>query len=220
MNKEELDLLLNVISKYNGKKAHVEIGTAAGGTLWRMMNCFGRKNHPPFLVVDPMGYFLNQLETVRNNLTANNANLEKVEFRQIPSSEALIQARKSDEKFSFILIDGRHKIRYVMEDLMWGELIEAGGLLCLHDYTEAFPGVMKSVNWFIKNNPHYTVEAQAGSLLVLRKDKESDSPEVGTFGIFYAWCWAPYLQILPSILKRVNKYKHILRDKRKCNNGA
>ena len=178
MSKEELDLLLNVISESKAEKPHVEIGTAAGGTLWRMINCFKGKHHPPFVVVDPMGYFPNQLEVVKGNLVRHGVDLGKVEFRQMPSSTALVQARQKGERFSFILIDGRHKIRYVMQDLMWGELLEEGGILCLHDYLEDHPGVMKSVNWFISHKPHYSIEGQAGSLLVLKKERLDCTSEV------------------------------------------
>lgn len=207
MSKEELDLLLNVISRAEARKVHLEIGTAAGGTLWRMINCFKGKHHHPFVVVDPMNYFPNQLEVVKSNLVKHGVDLDKVEFRQIPSSTALIQARKEGERFSFILIDGRHKIRYVMDDLMWGELVEEGGLLCLHDYSENYPGVFISVNWFINKNPHYSIEGKAGSLLVLRKERLGSATEVGISGQLYALLWAPYLQLRPSILKRLNRLK-------------
>ncbi len=142
MSEKELDLLLKVIVEHRGRNPHLEIGTAAGGTLWKMMSCFEGNNVPNFVVVDPMKYFPNQYEVVRHNLSLHEVDVERVDFRRTSSTDALIGAKEFNEVFSFILIDARHKIRYVMDDLRWGELLEEGGVLCLHDESEACPGVV------------------------------------------------------------------------------
>ncbi|OYW22698.1 MAG: hypothetical protein B7Z55_04335, partial [Planctomycetales bacterium 12-60-4] len=68
MTPAEHELLLATLRGLGGHGLHLEIGTAAGGTLCAMLGAFSDASRPPFVVVDPMRYFPQQLDLVRKNL--------------------------------------------------------------------------------------------------------------------------------------------------------
>ena len=68
MRPEEHELLLAVLRSVPPEGRCLEVGTAAGGTLVRMLACRDPQNEAKFVVVDPMKYFPRQLETVKRNL--------------------------------------------------------------------------------------------------------------------------------------------------------
>ena len=71
---------------------HLEIGTAAGGTLKEMMRCYPDSRRPKFVVVDPMTYFDDQLRIVRDNLSSAGLAPDDVEFRLSKSWPAFLAA--------------------------------------------------------------------------------------------------------------------------------
>ncbi len=137
---DELSFLLETIHASNYEGKHVEIGTAAGGTLWRMIEKVRADNPHRFVVVDPMKYFTDQLTLVQKNVYSRGISLDRVDFRIASSEEAFEDASRELETFDFIFIDGNHKLRYVAQDLRWARLLNAGGKLALHDYSSAHPG--------------------------------------------------------------------------------
>jgi predicted O-methyltransferase YrrM len=200
---EELECLLELLrsSQYTGR--HLEIGTAAGGTLWQMMRCYDQENCPEFVVVDPMQYFPRQLEIVQNNLTCHGASLECVDFRVMTSDAAFAKAQKRGESFDFIFVDGAHKVRYVMEDLRWSSLLNPGGLLVLHDFSPKYRGVWFAVNRFLRKNQHFSIVNQVHKLIVLKKEKAVDRPEISSWDLLLAKFLAPCFQMEASIKKRI-----------------
>ncbi|SCA63223.1 Uncharacterized protein SCG7086_AM_00120 [Chlamydiales bacterium SCGC AG-110-P3] len=205
MTSRESEQLTLTLKLHNLPGKHLEIGTAAGGTLCTMMRAYPSSTRPPFVVVDTMAYFPNQLRTVRQNLNDHGMDPSSVDFRVMPSSAAYASSLVHNETFSFILIDGAHKIRYVMEDLRWAALLEAGGILCLHDYSSKHPDVTKAVDRFLRNNRHYQVVDHVDSLLLLRKQATTTKIEVRASDRLYAMAWAPVLQMQRSIQKRTGR---------------
>ena len=189
------------------KARHLEIGTAAGGSLCFIMNHYDDDGRPPFTVVDTMSYFTDQLDIVQRNLAANGLDADAVDFRVMSSDDAFEQAREEDLKFDFILIDASHKVRYVMNDLRWMRLLNVGGLACFHDYAPQFKGVRWPIDRFLRRNPHFTRVNQAGSLLCLRKEREAPRTEVNGADRLWAWICSPILQWDLSIQKRRNRRK-------------
>jgi len=175
---EERKFLCGLIRSSSFFGLHLEIGTAAGGTLAAMMGCFENQSRPGFVVVDRMTYFPNQLEIVRENLERHHLDATQVDFRVSTSNEAFRKAVDGEDRFDFMLIDASHKILAVMADLRWTRLLSVGGLCCLHDYNAKFPGVKLSVDRFLSRHSNYSVAAQAGTLLAIRKDRDSESREV------------------------------------------
>ena len=139
MTTEEHDFLLELIRDRQFTGQHLEVGTAAGGTLCAMMKSFAEQSRPQFVVVDRMTYFPDQMETVRQNLQNHQLDPDTLDFRVATSAAAFAAAEKSGDRFDFILLDGNHKILAVMADLRWTRLLNPGGIICLHDYSHQFP---------------------------------------------------------------------------------
>jgi hypothetical protein len=195
MSPEEHAFLLQTLRTLRRSGRHLEIGTAAGGTLCAMLGAFPSDQRPPFAVVDPMQYFPDQLGTVRRNLTAHGFDADRVDFRVGTSADLFPIAALRHDTFDFLLIDGCHKIRSVMADLKWTRLLNVGGVACFHDYTPKHRGVWLAVNHFLARNRNYEVAGQAGTLLVLRKTAPSSRLEVSTVDEWYARAWYLPLQV-------------------------
>jgi hypothetical protein len=191
---------------------HLEIGTAAGGTLCFLMQLYPPTGiRPKFVVVDTMLYFANQLETVKQNLANHNLPADAVEFRVMPSAEALSNAAADGERFDFILVDASHKIRHVMADLRWLRLLNVGGLACFHDYSAKFKGVQWPLDRFLKRNGQFSRQGQAGSLLCIRRDARSSRAEVTGWDQIWARSWAVFFQLAASLSKRTDRLKRVPR---------
>jgi hypothetical protein len=79
------------------KGPHLEIGTAAGGTLKELMRCYADAERPRFVVVDPMRYFPDQPAIVRKNLASAGLDPKQVDFR-IARSWLRAEAPASDSR--------------------------------------------------------------------------------------------------------------------------
>lgn len=184
---------------------HLEVGTAAGGTLCFMLECYAPDSRPLFSVVDTMSYFVDQLGIVKENLRAHGIAPEAVDFRVARSGEAFDRAAATGERFSFILVDASHNMRHVMDDLRWLRLLEVGGLACFHDYGTIFKGVTWPLDRVLRANPHFTIVGRAGSLLAVRRERDSDRREVSALDRLWALAWSPVLQWERSLRKRLGR---------------
>jgi predicted O-methyltransferase YrrM len=200
---EERKLLLGLLKRENFCGPHLEVGTAAGGTLCQMMLCFNDDQRPQFVAVDRMTYFPDQLAIVQRNLKQRGLDPDQVDFRVTTSAQAFQDAASKRESFDFILIDASHKILGVMADLRWSRLLSAGGILCLHDYSPRFPGVRLPVDRFLAQHTNYSILEQAGTLLALRKSESSRHPEVTALDRAYSMMW--YLPL--EAQRKINKWK-------------
>ncbi|RLS41713.1 MAG: class I SAM-dependent methyltransferase [Planctomycetota bacterium] len=202
MSAEELRLLQRLLAQNSKQGKHLEIGTAAGGTLVSMMKTFADDQRPPFVVVDRMTYFPNQQQLVYENLRANQIDPSGVDFRQASSSQAYRQARSSGETFEFILVDASHKIISVMADLRWAGLLKPGGIICFHDYSPKFPGVRMCVDRFLGKHQNYQRLDCAGTLLAIRKTAAGTTDEVTISDRIYSIAWHFPLEIERRRAKR------------------
>ena len=208
MTGEELSGLREWSQSANLIGRHLEIGTAAGGTLCFMMDCFEANARPEFAVVDTMGYFDGQLDIVKRNLSQNGLDSRQVDFRVMSSDAAFARAEAEGERFDFILVDASHKIRHVMADLRWLCLLNVGGLACFHDYTARFKGVRWPIDRFLHRNPQFSRVGLSGSLLCIRRDTTSAQPEVTSCDRVWALLWSPILQLDLSLQKRFNSKRN------------
>lgn len=175
MDREESDLLARLVGQSHLSGAHLEIGTGAGGTLCRMLGALPEGERPKFVVVDPMGYFPDQLRTIRRNLELRGLQGEVVDIRPVRSATAFAAARRAGESFDFILIDGRHTFLDVTRDLRWVSLLNVRGIVCLHDVAERFPAVSGTLERFLQRRQgDYELIASAGSLVALRKLRHAE----------------------------------------------
>ena len=204
MTPAEQAALREALAAHDLQGTHLEIGTAAGGTLCDILTHYRdslRRDLPPFIVVDPMGYFPDQHATVCKNLVRNNLDPAHPQFLQMSSQEAFSHLEADPPELDFILVDGNHKIHYVVEDLIWARLLRTGGLLCFHDCSPKFPGVHLNARRFQARHSNYAVHTHVGSLLVLKKDGPSSRLECSTTDRLWAKCLAPILQLKASLAK-------------------
>lgn len=203
LTEEELECLLELIHTQSFGGNHLEIGTAAGGTLWQMMKAYHDDKRPSFVVIDPMKYFPNQLQVIHQNLKEHGLSPDTVDFRVGTSEEIFPNAERKQEKYDLIFIDGAHKVRYVMQDLKWSRLLNRGGLLILHDFSPNYRGVWYSVNRFLKKNPHYSIVRQVDKLIALQKDASSEKSEISSWDITLSQILSPIFQLESSLKKRI-----------------
>jgi hypothetical protein len=183
---------------------HLEIGTAAGGTLRELMQCYSPPR-PRFVVVDPFRYFPDQKRIVEANLRSAGLDPAEAELREAFSGDALAAARAAGERYDFIFIDANHEARHVIRDLRWARLLAPGGYLCLHDYQPNFPGVIWAVDRFLRRNGNYRRTAQHGSLIVIEKLAKSRDEEVGAADRLFGDLLSQSHRLRRSVRKRIDK---------------
>jgi len=201
----ELEVLIDILVRKKLKGIHLEIGTAAGGTLCKLMCAYQESLNykPEFIVIDPLNYFPKQYEKVLENLSMHNLASSSVEFMKLSSNDAFLAFSKTPRSLDFILIDGNHKANYVMEDLRWAKYINAGGILCLHDYGILQKGVLLTTDRFLRKNPNYRILKQVEQLLIVEKTSSTSQPEVNSLDIFYSKVLALKIQFEKSLRKRI-----------------
>lgn len=201
LSPEELEALREILRANEFTGLHLEIGTAAGGTLKELL-LYYKEPRPPFVVVDPFTYFPNQLAKVRLNLESAGLDPAIVEFRTGTTESLLRPAVLAGERFDFMLIDGHHDAIHVMRDLGWAALLNIGGFVCLHDDSPKFPGVGWAARRFLKNSPNYRRVSKTRTLLVLQKTSPEGGKGVRPFDLLSAFMVKPILKLKRSYLKR------------------
>ena len=203
----ELASLIDILVHKKLKGIHLEIGTAAGGTLCKLMCSYRHELDfcPKFIVVDPLKYFPNQYEKVLENLSNHNLASSSVEFIQSNSNEAFCAFSQTPRPLDFILIDGNHKANYVMKDLRWAKYLNVGGIVCMHDYGMLQKGVKLTTDRFLGANPNYKILKKVNKLLIIEKIAQSSTEEVRTIDILYSSFISLKLQFEKSFKKRMRK---------------
>lgn len=201
MTPRELHALAALIRDRARPGRHLEIGTAAGGTLCEMVRAAVHK--PPFVVIDPMTYFPTQKETVERNLASHGIPRQQVDIRVMRSWDAFQLARRAGEKFDFVLIDGTHKFRYVVQDLHWAGQVEIGGIIALHDYTPQIRAVQAAADHFLARNRNYRRIDLIDSLLIIEKYSPDGTRGVRLMSGIAAAVLHPLFQLENSLRKRL-----------------
>ena len=154
-------------------------------------------------MIDPLNYFPKQYEKVLENLSMHNLASSSVEFMKLSSNDAFLAFSQTPRSLDFILIDDNHKANYVMKDLRWAKYINAGGILCLHDYGILQKGVLLTTDRFLKKNSNYRILKQVEQLLIIEKTRSTSQPEVNLVGILYSKVLALKIQFEKSLRKRI-----------------
>ena len=131
MTEDELATLEALLAREAFAGAHLEVGTAAGGTLCRMLACL--PDDGGFVVVDRMQYYDDQLASFRQNLERHGIDEARVDLRIASSADAFRAAAARGERFAFALIDAGHGLLDVTRDLRWLRLLAPGGVLLIRD---------------------------------------------------------------------------------------
>ena len=151
MAEEEIFEILKFITLVRPNGVHLEIGTAAGGTLCQILKHYRytlNLAQPNFIVIDPLRYFDNQYNIICQNFNMHSLSLSNVLFEKKTSKEAF--RKKTFCTFAFILIDGNHKINHFVDDLRYSRYLDQNGLLIIHDYSDKFIGVKLAMDLFLK----------------------------------------------------------------------
>ena len=175
---EERALLMETLKNSAFSGAHLEIGTAAGGTLKEMMGQYAPDARPDFFVIDPLTYYPDQENIITRNLISAGIDPNLVTFWKGVTQDFIDPARASGQMFDFVFIDGDHRHYYVTVDLQWADCVTKGGVIALHDHGAAFPGVGWAIDTFLAHNSDFKIEARAGSLTILRRIAVTKRPAV------------------------------------------
>lgn len=201
-SEQERALLRRVLSDHDLRGRHLEIGTAAGGTLKELIGHYTeREVTPEFCVIDPLTYYPDQRAIIERNLRSAGIDPASVGFWVGVTSDFLERERSSGGRFDFVFIDADHRAYPVMIDLQWADLVNPGGFVCLHDRSEKFPGVGWAIDHFLKKSPEFEFVEQAGTLVVLRKITERAGSFVTAGDLRAAW-WA---QIKRKYIRSIRK---------------
>ena len=125
-----------------------------------------------------------------------------MDFRIGTSSRAFRQAARAGERFSFIFVDGSHKIHHVTADIAWTGLLDPGGIVCFHDYDRNFSGVVLAVDRFLARHNNYRVVERVGSLLIVEKTAAGTANEIGAWERLRARIINVFHQLQTSVRKR------------------
>ena len=202
----EIEALKQAIKDAPSGGCALELGTAAGGTLKELIN-FSKSvgKRYKFHVIDPMTYYRDQLQKVKDNLKSSGINPEEVEFFIGTSDGFMKSSQFHNHSFSFVFIDGDHRAYPLMKDLRILSNLQDGGIACFHDYTEKFPGVIWSLDHFLKKNSNYKYVSKDKSLVTIKKIKETNTTEVSSLDLIGAKIFQYQHKYKRSILKRLNK---------------
>ena len=202
----EIEALKQAINVAPSDGCALELGTAAGGTLKELINfsnSVGKRYN--FHVIDPMTYYRDQLQKVKDNLKSAGINPEDVEFF-IGTSEGFMKSNYfQDLSFSFVFIDADHRAYPLMKDLRILRNLEEGGIACFHDYKEKFPGVMWSLDHFLNKNSNYEYISKEKSLVTIKKIKKTNDTEVALSDLIGAKIFQYKHKYKRSINNRINK---------------
>ena len=207
LSTNEIEYLIDILIYKNLKEIHLEVGTAAGGTLCKLMSTYREEFNfiPEFMVVDPLNYFPKQYEVILENLSKHSLQGSSVDFVKSSSNNAFLAFSRVPKPLGFILIDGNHKARYVVKDLRWAKYLNTGGVLCLHDYGILQKGVKLTADRFLRKNPNYKILKLVGQLLIIEKTAQTSINEICLLDICYATFLSLKLQFGNSLKKRIRK---------------
>jgi glycosyltransferase involved in cell wall biosynthesis len=106
----------------------------------------GDEGDPLSFNEDPefMSYNRNILELFKKNMSPveGKIDLTPIQMFSVPASKLY-----SDKSLDFVFLDANHKYETITEDIKhWLPKIKSGGIIGGHDYSPAFPGIIKAVN--------------------------------------------------------------------------
>ena len=205
MTDAEVYSIKNAIKDSKLTGLHIEIGTAAGGTMCEILKCYQNELKvvsPQFIIIDPLTYFDDQYEKICLNLKNNGLSQNNITFEKSKSSVAFRNLSAHAGEIDFILIDGNHKVNHFVGDLRFSRYLKAGGLLLIHDYSKGFKGIHSATNDFLNRYTNYEVLSHVDCLLILRKKSISNSLEISPLNLLFAHFCNLLDQVLNSLRKR------------------
>jgi len=203
MSRNALAYLSELLINKKFENVHVEVGTAAGGSLKHVMQLYQGRRMPRFIVVDPMTYFDKQLQTVKKNLLSADLPLDRVKFYIKKSASAYKEISRQGIICSFVLIDGAHKMKQVTQDLRFADMLEKGGVLCLDDYSTRHVGVKIAVDRFLERNQNFRLMNIIDDVVFIEKVSLLKSRAVTVWDVLASLPLHLWIQWSRSVRKRL-----------------
>lgn len=89
---------------------------------------------------------------LRREFDRNTAAVKNISPMPCPSVDAAASFAACGAKFDMVFLDGAHDYENVRADILaWRPLLKKTGLLCGHDYSNSFPGVVRAVRELVQN---------------------------------------------------------------------
>jgi len=158
-------VILNIICKLFTIKNYLEIGVHNGGSMSYVVsenkskNCIGID-----LFEDTTGNYIKDSITIKksfDNISKNNINSTIKLIQGNSTSKGTIDKLKEElknNKIDLLFIDGDHSYMGVKNDFFnYYSFVNDNGLIILDDYNIIWPGIIKFVDDFIKNNKNVQI---------------------------------------------------------------
>jgi predicted O-methyltransferase YrrM len=162
-------IYLNFIKKANENTVFVEIGAWKGvSTIFMASSIKKLDKNIKFYTVDTwkgsQGTDLGSDMLMEKELNKNNGDMFNVFFQNIKNADLcnyVIPLRMlssqachffNPESIDFLYIDAAHDYNSIKDDINnWHPKVKKHGIIAGHDYSKAWPGVVKAVNESLKN---------------------------------------------------------------------
>ncbi|EBA02613.1 hypothetical protein RB2150_00599 [Rhodobacterales bacterium HTCC2150] len=197
-----------MLKNSNFSAAHMEIGTAAGGTLKELIGCYPLGRAPQFIVIDPLSYFPDQLNKIKKNLISAEIDPESVDFWEGTTTDFVNANKSKNLELDFLFIDADHRHHPVLVDLGWAAKVSKGGYICFHDDRPKFPGVGWAIRRFLKKNSNYNYVSKTDSLVIVQKKTAAPNVNISKFDIYEGairWSFGRLLESLAKKWRRIAK---------------
>ena len=142
---EEARFLGELVRSAPAARPIIEIGTLFGGST-RIIALF-KQPQTKLVTVDsfrwnPFGLTCKQHGDLTRDILSDEVQNSNVQIRDVDKNE--FYAGYSDGPPGLVFLDANHSYESTKADLVWARKVGAA-LVCGHDYSQKFPGVMKAV---------------------------------------------------------------------------
>jgi hypothetical protein len=212
-----LNLYSFIVNQADGESKFVEVGSWLGkSSSYMAVEIANSKKNISFYCVDT---WQGSVEHSSNDLIIKNElydsflkNISPVKDYITPIRSLSKEASEKfeDESLDFVFIDAGHSYEDVYEDLRcWFPKLKKGGYFAGHDYSYAWPGVMKAVvEWSVENN--YIISMVEESCWLMKKPIESNKVTVASSHYKEDLNWVNFIKYPVRIYSKTLENKNFI----------
>ena len=176
---EDFNAIQEICAKVSPYSTVVEIGTFCGRSTAQWAKCLPNSIiytidiHPHW---DAGSWFKNntnwggKIENFKGNIL-DTIEWVKVHYPNIINITAASTSIKHLNDIDIVFIDGNHSHETCYADINhWFTYLKPTGIMCGHDYSEVFPGVISAVNAVAYANNMWVKVRRPGQVWILSKD--------------------------------------------------
>jgi predicted O-methyltransferase YrrM len=176
----ELDYLYQMAHDGSGEGHVVEIGTMAGGSAVALALGSRDSGRGSIYTID-----IQSRPEVQQTLSAQGVS-DLVNIINMPSKDVATNWSSftgGQTAIRMLWIDGDHTYEGVWTDILhWRDYVEPGGIICFHDYSETFPGVVRAVYEHVIGSPMFEQYNRIDSIFSAVKKPVARSNRVSVSG--------------------------------------